>query len=87
MEGFLMAFLDLVEVFVCVELVHVQLNHGNGNIGAVVGNAFVVGQQIVEDETVRQCAVAGLNPLDVTELDLVAKLVDDLLPRRQGRPA
>ena len=35
-------------------------NHGNGNVGAVVRNALIVGQQIIQNKTVLNGAGAGL---------------------------
>ena len=82
-------FLDAGEVFVRVERVGFQLDHGDGDVRAVVGHALVVGQQVVEEEAVEQRTVALLEAVDMVELQLVAEIVDQLLQRlyagRQGR--
>ena len=64
--------------------VHVVLCHiknATGNVGAVVRDALEVGQNIREDKTKLDATKALLQTNGVTELDLIAKIVDDLLKR------
>ena len=72
---------DAAEVLVGIEGVGLQLYDGHGDVGAVVGHALVVGQQVVEEEAVEQRTVALLEAVDMVELQLVAEIVDQLLQR------
>ena len=42
--------LDALEVLVGVELIRFQLDHRDGDIGAVVGDAFKIRQKVVKDK-------------------------------------
>ncbi len=72
---------DAAEILVGVEGVGLQLDDGHGDVGAVVGHALVVGQQVVEHEALAQGTRAGLETVHVVGLHLVAQTVDDLLQR------
>ena len=72
---------DAVEVLVGVEGVGLQLDDGHGDVGAVVGHALVVGQQVVEHEALVQRTGTGLQAVHMVGLHLVAQAVDDLLQR------
>ena len=64
-----------------IEGVRLQLDHGDGDVGTVVGDALAVGEQVVEREAVVQRADTGLQAVDVVQLQLVAEVVDQLLER------
>ena len=64
-----------------VERVGFELDQRDSDVGAVVGDALVVGQKIVEDEALAERAQALLQAVDVVELQFVAKVVDQLLER------
>ena len=64
-----------------VELIGGDLDHRNGNVRAVVGDALIVGQQIVQHKAVLDRAGTGLQAGDVAALDLAHKAVHDLLQR------
>ena len=64
-----------------IEGVGLQLDHGHGNIGAVVRHPLIVGEQIVEHEALTQGAYALLQAVHMVQLQLVAQAVDDLLQR------
>jgi len=70
---------EAVQVLVGVKAVGLQLDHGHGDVGAVIGHPLAVGQEIVEDEALAQGAGTILKTDDVVELQLVAQTVDDLL--------
>ena len=70
-----------------IEGIGFQLDDGHGHIGAVVGHALVVGQQVVEHKALIQRAGAGLQPIHMVGLHLVAQAVDDLLQRLHPRGA
>ena len=42
--------LQIDDIAMGIEAVRLQLNDGNGNVGAVIRYPFIVGKQIVEDE-------------------------------------
>ena len=67
------------EVLVGVKGVRLQLDHGHGEVGAVVGHPLIVGQKVVEDEALGELADPPLEPVHVVELHLVAQGVDELL--------
>ncbi len=73
--------LEIGDVIVRVKLIFIELDHGDGDVGAVVGHALEIGQQVVEDEADLQRAGARLQALDVAELKLVAEHVNMLLQR------
>ena len=58
-----------------------HLDHRHRNVGAVVGNALVDGQQVVQHKAVFDRAGTGLQAGDVPRLDLAHKAVHDLLER------
>ena len=64
-----------------VERVGLELDHRNGDVGAMVGDTLVVGQKIVEDEALAERAQALLQAVNMVELQLVAEVVDQLLER------
>ena len=69
------------EVLVGVEGIGLQLDHGHGDVGAVVGHPLVVGQQVVKDKALAELADAPLEAVHMVELHLVAQGVDQLLQR------
>ena len=70
-----MRFAQRIQVFVRIKGVHLKLDHGDGNVGAMVRNALQVGEKIVEHEALRQGAVAGLNALHVMQLHQLGQLL------------
>ena len=72
---------DAAEILVGVEGVGLQLDDGHGDVGAVVGHALEVRQQVVENKAVRKLAFAPLKPVDMAQLHLVAQDVYALLQR------
>ena len=64
-----------------IKLIGGDLDHRNGNVRAVVGDALIVGQQIVQHKAVLDRAGTGLQAGDVAALDLAHKTVHDLLQR------
>ncbi len=76
-----LALLQSVQILVGVEGTFVQLDHGDGHVGAVIGDTLQVGQQIVEDKAGADGTGALLQALHVMQLHLVAEIVDDLLQR------
>ena len=64
-----------------VEGVGFQLDHGHGDVGAVVRHPLIVGQQVVEDKALVQGAHALLQAVHMVQLHLVAQAVHDLLQR------
>ena len=56
-------------------------NHGNGNVGAVVRNALIVGQQIIQHKTVLNGAGAGLQAGNMAGFDFAHQAVHNLLQR------
>ena len=76
-----MTVLDIVQIFMRIKLIQSQLNHGNRDIGTVVCNPLIIGQQIVKYKAVIQGAVAGLDPFDMFDLNFIAKIVNDFFQR------
>ncbi len=73
--------LDGVEVFVGVKLIGGDLDHRNGNVRAVVGDALIVGQQIVQHKSrTRSCRHRPAGGR-YGGSDLAHKAVHDLLQR------
>ena len=64
-----------------VELVLGHLDHRHRDVGAVVGNALVAGEQVIQHEAVLDGAGAGLQAGDVPRLDLPHQTVHHLLQR------
>ena len=64
-----------------IEGIGLQLDHGHGDIGAVVRYPLIVGEQIVEHEALTQGAYALLQTVHMVQLQLVAQAVNDLLQR------
>ena len=72
---------DAAEVLVGIEGVGLQLYDGHGDVGAVVGHALVVGQEVVEHKALVQGTGTGLETVHMVGLHLIAQTVDDLLQR------
>ena len=51
------AFFQMINVIMGFKASGIQLDHGNGDVGAVVGYALEIGQQIVENEALKNGAV------------------------------
>ena len=64
-----------------VKAIQRNLDHRNGNVGAMVGDALVVGQQIVQHKAVLDAARARLQTHNVAALDLAHQTVHDFLQR------
>lgn len=68
-----------------VVLMHIErvvlrdLDHAAADVGAVVGHTLKVGEKVGEDEAVLDGTLALLKSLDVIELDLITKIVYNLL--------
>ena len=73
--------LDSLEIAVGVEGIVLYLDDGHGDVGAVVGDALIVVEQIGEDEALFDGAHALLEALDVPVFHLGGELVDDLFQR------
>ena len=58
-----------------------HLDDGNGDVGAVVSHAFVIGEQVVEHKTLQQRTDALLQTLHMVGFHLIADAVDDFLQR------
>lgn len=56
---------DLLHVSVGTEFLFALLKHGDGNIGAMVGNSFITVECISKDESTLQGASAVLKPADM----------------------
>ena len=56
---------DAVDIFVRVERLGLELDHGDGDVRAVVGHTLAVGEQVVEGKAVVERALAGLQAVDV----------------------
>ena len=41
----------LIQIRMCFEAVFTNLEHAGGNVGAMIGNAFIIGEQIREHES------------------------------------
>ena len=64
-----------------IKLIGSDLDHRNGDVGAVVGDTLVVGQQIIQHKAVLDGADTGLQAGNVAGLDLAHETVHDLLKR------
>ena len=71
----------LAEVAVRFKHIVRSLNDGNGNIGTVVGDTFVIVQNIRQYKAGLDRANALLQPLDVVRLDVSRQVVNDLFER------
>ena len=72
---------DVAEVLVQVDALVFHVEQAACDVGAVVGHAFQICQQIGQYETCGQRAFAALETGDVIRTQLVLQLVDDLLQR------
>ena len=76
------AALDLLQVCVCTGIDGaLRFDDRDGKVGAMVGDALVVCEQVSEDKAHFYRAVALLQTGDVARTDLGDQLVDDLLER------
>ena len=64
-----------------VQVVRLAFDDADGDIGAVVGDALEVGQQVVQDKAQLDGALPGLQPADMAHPDLLDQLVNGLLQR------
>ena len=64
-----------------VERLGLELDHGDGDVRAVVGYTLTVGEQVVEGKAVVERALTGLQTVDVVQLHFVAEVIDQLLER------
>ena len=68
-------------IAVHTETVVCDLDHAARNVGAVVGNAFQIGQQIGKDKSKLDRAFADAESFDLVGAESDLKIVDDLLQR------
>lgn len=72
------ALLEPVEVLVCIAARNAGLDDGDGRVGAVVRHTGTERDIVVEDDTGVAAAVAVTKTVDVTGLDGLGQVVDDL---------
>ena len=73
--------LGLAQRFMQVEVVVARVDDAAGDVGAVVGGAFQIREQVGEDEARLDAALALLHSQDVARAHLLFERVDDLLER------
>ena len=79
--GKALVHLKTADISVGVQVVRLAFDDTDGDVGAVVGDALEVGQQVIENKAQLNGALSRLEPVDVAHLDLLNELVDGLLQR------
>ena len=72
---------DALQNLVTMEVVVSTLYHTAGNIGAMVADAFEIGEEIRPDKADFNAAAALLHPMDMASTHFLLEIIDNLFQR------
>ena len=80
-ERFCLFLFQMIQIFMCFKIALAEIDHSDGNIGAVVGYPFQIGQDIIEDKALQDGTGTFLHTFHVMHLHFITEAIDDLFQR------